>query len=361
MHRRTVDPGAGLDVVEGKWLNLWWAALAAADETIQGGPLAPAWLSLFEAHLSGSETAMLRWRGHLGESADMRRAYSGLYGRYFARAVLTAELGITLFVPLQTNATPIPGGVTVTRVGSGDIPDWIARDPGAGSYVLCEAKGRLSESERRFLHGKPGCIDSGKAQFDKVEVTDSSGRRIATRNWIAANLWSTDRVKRSPVSLLWDPPGEGERLTREEAERHAQAMRRQRDAAVSARLGNPERRVRIAIAPSDGDIDTRSVQGTEESPSGAIERPSRDRHEDDYLAAVITPLGVRPIRDDDDLQAAHAMRERAVDTGEPAMIFGIAKAVPQASKTGEVPWVSENGVASPDGLGLFNLRNAEIG
>ena len=138
-------------------------------------------------------------------------------------------------------------------------------------------------------------------------------------------------------------------------------MRRQRDAAVSARLGNPERRVRIAIAPSDGDIDTRSVQGTEDSRSGAIERSSRDPHEGDYLAAVITPLGVRPIRDEDDLQAARAMRERAVDTGEPAMIFGVAKAVPQASKTGEVPWVSENGVASPDGLGLFNLRNAEIG
>ena len=358
---RTVDPGAGLNVVDGKWLNLWWAALAAADETIQGGPLAPAWLRLFEAHLSGSETTMLRWRGHLGESAEMRRAYSGMYGRYFARAVLTAELGITHFVPLQTNTTVIPGGVTVTRVGSGDIPDWIAWDPGAGCHVLCEAKGRLSESEGRFLYGKPGCIDPGKAQFDKVEVTGSGGRRIATRNWIAANLWSTDRVKRRPVSLLWDPPGEGEELTREEAERHAQAMRRQRDATVAARLGNPERRVRIAITPSDDDMGTRSVQAAEDSRSGAIERSSREPHEGDYLAAVITPLGVRPIRDEDDLQAALAMREHAGDTGEPAMIFGLAKAGPQTSKTGELPWLSENGIASPDGLSLFNLRNVEIG
>ena len=356
-----VDPGAGLDVVEGKWLNLWWAALAAADETVQGGPLAPAWLQLFEAHLSGSETAMLRWRGHLGESAEMRRVYSGLYGRYFARAVLTAELGITLFVPLQTNVTPIPGGVTVTRVGSGDIPDWIAWDPGAGCHVLCEAKGRLSESEGRFLHGKPGCINSGKAQFDKVEVTDSSGRRIATRNWIAANLWSTDRVKRGPVSLLWDPPGEGERLTGEEAEHHAQAMRRQRDAAVSARLGNPERRVRIAIAPTEDDMRPWSVQGVEDSRGGVIERPSREPHEGDYLAAVITPLGVRPIRDEDDLQAAHAMREHAGDSGEPAMIFGLAKAGPEGSKSERALWLSENGIASPDGLGLFNLRNVEMG
>lgn len=65
---------------------------------------------------------------------------------------------------------------------------------GAGCHVLCEAKGRLSGSEQQFLRGKPGCIDAGKAQFDKVEVTDSQGRRIATRNWIAANLWSTERT-----------------------------------------------------------------------------------------------------------------------------------------------------------------------
>ena len=189
-----MDPGAGSDVAEWRQLNLWRAALGAADETIQGGSLAPAWLRLFEAHLSSSETAMLRWRGHLGESAEMRRVYSGLYGRYFARAVRSAELGITLFSPLNTKTTPIRGGVTVTRVRSGDIPDWIAWDPQAGCHVLCEAKGRLSEQKGRFLHGKPDCIDAGKAQFERVEVRDSGGRLIATRDWIAAILWSTDRV-----------------------------------------------------------------------------------------------------------------------------------------------------------------------
>ena len=359
-HLRQVDPGTGLDVVERRWLNLWWAAVAAADETIQGGPLAPAWLRLFEAHLSCSETAMLRWRGHLGESAEMRRAYSGLYGRYFARAVLAAELGITLFLPLRTNETPIPGGVTVSRVDDGDIPDWIAWDPEDGRHVLCEAKGRLSDPGRRFLGGKPDCIDAGKAQFDRVEVTNSSGRHIATRDWIAASLWSTDRVRRDPVSLLWDPPGGGDGFGEEEAEDHAQAMRRQRDAAVAARLGNPERVVRITVAPSDGDMRTPAVDEGEEGGSGVMGRPSREPHEGDYLAAVITPLGVRPIRDGDDLQAAHAVRKRADRTGEPAMVFGLAKAGPHATKTGQALWLSENGIASPDGLSLFNLRNVQL-
>lgn len=84
----------------------------------------------------------------------------------------------------------------------------------------------------------------------------------------------------------------------------------------------------------------RAVQAAEDSRNGAI--------------------GIQPIRDENDLEAAHAMREHTDETGEPAMIFGVATANPQASKTNEVPWLSENGIASPDGLGLFNLRNAEI-
>ena len=103
-----------------------------------------------------------------------------------------------------------------------------------------------------------------------------------------------------------------------------------------------------------------AVEAAEESRSGVMGRPSREPHEGDYLAAIITPLGVRPIRDGDDLQAAHAVRERADRTGEPAMIFGLAKAALNATKSEQAPWLSENGIASPDGLSLFNLRNAEI-
>ena len=43
MHVLRVGPGTGRDIVERGWLNLWWAALTASDETIQGPPLAPAW------------------------------------------------------------------------------------------------------------------------------------------------------------------------------------------------------------------------------------------------------------------------------------------------------------------------------
>ena len=364
MHRltllRMVDPRRGDNITAWWPVNLWQAALSAAEETLHRGPLAPAWLRLFRAHLSRSELRLLRWRGDLAGSAEMRRVYSGLYGRYFARALLASRLGITDFVSLNRDETHIPGGVTVHRVENGDIPDWIAWDPRANSYVLGEAKGCLTGSERRFLSNTPSCVDAGKAQFSRVVVRDSARRRIATHNWVAANLWSTDERERRPISLLWDPPDDGVVLTRDEAPHHAGAIRRHRIAAIARQLGDPAITVRIAIKPSDDTVSPVSVDTDEDSRFGSVERLSRQPHEDHYLAAVITPLAIRTIHDAADLRAVHAIKKRATSTGEPAMIYGLTKGQPQKVESRDIPWLSANGIAAPDGSSLFNLTSVEI-
>lgn len=58
--------------------------------------------------------------------------------------------------------------------------------------------------------------------------------------------------------------------------------------------------------------------------------------------------------------AAYVIRERSDSAGEPAMIFGVAKAGPKTTRAQRVPWLPENGIGSPDGLSLFNLKNVEI-
>ena len=356
-----VDPRRGYDGTRWWPVYLWHAALSGAEETLRGGPLASAWLRLFRAHLSLSELALLRWRGDLGESAEMRRVYSGLYGRYFARALLASRLGITDFVSLNRNYTQIPHGVTVERIDIGDIPDWIAWDPQENTYVLGEAKGCLTGGEQQFLSRTPSCIDAGKAQFTRVVVTDSAHRQIATHNWVAAHLWSTDKRKRIPISLLWDPPGDGVALTVEEVPRHANAIRRHRIAEITRQLGDPAITVRIAIKPSDDTVPSEFVDADDDSRFGRAERPSRKPHENDYLAAIITPLGIQPIRDAADLRTAHAIKKRADSTGEPAMIYGLEKGTPQTAESRDMPWLSDNGIAARDGSSLFNLTSVEIG
>ena len=359
-HLRKVDQHPCLGVC-GNWpISLYRAALSAAEETIQGYLFASAWLQLFQAHLSDSEPEMLRWRGDLGSSSEVRRAYSGLYGRYFARALLAGELGLTDFIPLRTNCTRIDGGVTVRRVRKGDIPDWIAWDPRRPGHVLGEAKGRLTGNTQEFLTGVPGCINAGKAQFARVEVKDSRSRRISTRNWVAVNRWSTDERGGPAVSLLWDPPGDGDPLTPEEARRHSEAMRRHRIAAIAGRLGDPEFIVRVVVDGSDGGLPSLATDAKRESPFGPFERPSREPHEGYYQAAMVTPLGIRAIRNGSDLDEAHAIGERAARTDEPAMIFGLAKGTTKTPASGQIAWLSENGIASADGSALFNLKSVDI-
>ena len=373
---RIVDPTKKCNRIEVRPVSLWWAALAAAEETMQGSPLASAWLRLFQDHLSNSETRILRWRGDLAESAEMRRAYSAMYGRYFSRALLASRFGFTNFVPLSRNDTPIVNGVTVRRIKRGDIPDWIAWDPAARSYVLAEAKGSSTGRDRNFLYQTPTCVTTGKAQFDRVEVIDSHNRKIRTRNWVAANLWTTDERIRWSVSLLWDPEGDGEELLPNEISVNAAAIRGHRIANIAMGLGrqkelrlgaeNLGQTVRISIRPSKDDLppeptaDNMMRGDSKDSGSSVctpIEEPPQERHEDVYVVAQITPLGVRRVRDSADLETLRFVQR---DENEPAMVYGISTSALTTADYKQATWLSGAGLASPDGTGLFDLKQIEL-
>ena len=352
-------------------LSLWWVALAAAEETLQGRPLAPEWLRLFSNHLSTSEPKKLRWGGDLAESAELRRAYSALYGRFFARALLASQLGFTDFVPLKTKITTLPGGTTITRTKRGDIPDWVAWDPQTKNYVLCEAKGNLTGNENAFLKGKPACIEEGKKQFQRVKISNSAGKRIKTQNWVAANLWSTDLRPRESVSLLWDPPGRGIAIPESERDAHANGMRRRYLANIAYRLGltglsatsrdYAGQLLRISVKPSDRAESTTVRQEDVEAKKMLIgQEPPTHHQEISAATVVITPFGIRPIKDADDLVALHVMQRNMNQTREPAMVFCVSSSALQAAERSRELWLSENGIATPGGLGLFDLRKVEV-
>ncbi|MCL4065393.1 hypothetical protein M3484_02235 [Pseudomonas sp. GX19020] len=171
--RHRLNDGHGNDYQDLTPINLMWIASAAAEETLQGSPLAGAWLNLFSAQLSQDDPFWLRWSGDMAESAELRRAYSGLYGRFFARALLQQHLGFTSFLSLGRNGLQIPNSVNVKRIRKGDIPDWIAWCPSRNRHVLGEAKGTLTAKD--FLGQTiPKCVQEGKKQFQRVRVLDGT-------------------------------------------------------------------------------------------------------------------------------------------------------------------------------------------
>ena len=223
-------------------------------------------------------------------------------------------------------------------------------------------------------------MKAGKAQFDRVAVRKAGNREIRTTNWVVANLWSTDRRPRNPVSLLWDPEGEGEQLSRDEIPQHASAIRRRRVMNIAAGLGHPGfpdgssetggRTVRISAqpttppqdpAPRDGDPVVVGTHGERRTATRRRADPlSNAEHEDAYVAAVITRFGVRPTLDLSDIDAARATQERARTEDELALIYGISSSALSKAATERTTWLSDTCIATPDGAVVFDLGEVEI-
>ncbi|MDQ1158843.1 hypothetical protein QE385_003170 [Sphingomonas sp. SORGH_AS 950] len=430
---RVVD-STGTEAIGTAPISLWWIARAAAEETLQGGAMVPAWLTLFQSHLSAIDLHNLRWADDLAVSTELRRSYSGLYGRFVARALLTHHLGLTRFNSLTRNGIALPHSITVSRSSDGDIPDWLAWDRRRRKFVLCEAKGSLSGTD--FLTGDPpSCIRKGKEQFGRVSST-VAGRSYRPDEWVAATLWSTDTRSHTPVTILWDPPVEQAPFSPDEAEHHQRVITRawldsiavgfgvdnadailraaKEDQTVEVRATpgpSPERpvpppdprelpleeglTVKVDHAPEEFPSserqfrDEREREGGDVSPQLDLPAPPPDRRparpmielaasaalvgpsileprppeaapfQGAFLTALVTRLGVRPIRTKRDFETLQIAQERARSFGEPAMLIGLPRDIsPERDQSG-VEWSDAAGVVAPNDLAVFDLRVAE--
>lgn len=367
LHLRQVKPSSGVNRTQRRALNLWWIARAAAEETAQGQSMASAFLTLFSGHLSQADTRWLRWREDMAASAEMRRAYSALYGRFFARGMLQSTLALRDFVPLHTQSTQA-GAVTVERLVKGDIPDWIAWDPIAGTYVLCEAKGSLTGSTTNFQTATPNCVVNGKDQFDRVEVLDSTGQAIAVRGWVGASLWATDHRSRKPVFLAYDPDGQGRELSRDERGRHARALHAQWTGSLAEGFGDPALRhldgppsllVQLHV-PASPDLRPPRMRTSPAEAGDAfpdvIDKPSSRRHRGLYVPALLTRFGLAPMRGRDARDNLLKAQAFARASGEPVWFVGLNRRSLAPGFTELPTWSSSHGVAGADGFAVFDLR-----
>ena len=403
--RHRVVDASGNDKKGHAAISMWWVARAAAEETLQGSPFVSAWLKLFRTHLSTQDDYWLRWRGDLAESTELRRAYSGLYGRFFARALLTHHLGFTRFHSLKRNGLEVKGSVKVKRTNGGDIPDWLAWDDQHSSFVLCEAKGSLTA--RDFLSpGTPKCVGNGKDQFDRVETCEG-GRTIHPARWVAATRWATEDRKGEPTTILWDLPVEDTPFDEEEATRHRAAMTHAWLNSIAPGMGwtgandilSKEReREALNIRAEPGpipesidwhpfedepevDIPEATTAGTLRQVENARRRELEDpigelrdstlyadlttllppvqesyAHEQPYIVALITRFGIRPVRTLDDIETMQRAQESARNHEEPAMLVGIPFGIDLTSRTKNNIWLDGAGIAQTGNLAVFDLR-----
>ena len=197
--------------------------LCAFGEILQTAPTANPFLGVFEGLLVPGEPQLIWQSNGPGRGVEMRRAFSGMFGRFFARAYLERYHDFTWFAPISGDPTYFSPRVRVTRASSAriDMPDWLCAAPGI--LAVAEAKG--SHQKSNLSAGTlPGPIKTADAQIrgvrvQKARMTKGGGLTWVDRSvkgWAVMSRWGVETPAREPYLFALDPETAGEPLSDEE-------------------------------------------------------------------------------------------------------------------------------------------------
>jgi hypothetical protein len=257
-------------------------ARCAWSEILQTAPRATSLFALFEDLLEPGTDLVWREQGP-GRGTEMRRSFSGLFGRFFARAYLQLHHDFVWFAAIDGNDFRLSPRWRVTRnPGSHtEMPDWICARP--GELAIGEAKGSHQKGNAT-RDGKPGPIKTAEGQITGVRVQKrilttkgSRWRSKTVKGWAVMSRWGLAAPARDPFLYVLDPNTDGDELTPKEIEGLGQAVARTHVEQTALGLGllqlggdcgmktQPRRRVRV-----EGDKEKRSFSGAVITPFGPL-------------------------------------------------------------------------------------------
>ena len=294
----------------GSWHNLALSEIgnAAARETLATATLhfAAVWVNLFEDMLASCH--LLRWLSKgPGVGRDARIAYSGLFGRYIARAYLTGEEGVRVLVALDEAKNLFertPYCIKKNPPGKGLEADWIGLDD--RGLVIVEAKGSSDKSVGTWKgpNSRPKVLNTAIGQAERTVVfKDQCTNLLPARRWAVASRWANEDNCLEPTLFAWDS-GE-EELDREDYRELAKIFLRADLDNVLTGLGHstmdtldisnlPIRRKRIS-----GYLKLRlKLRGGE-----------REQDLEPGFAALVGPFGLFTLHSKEDLDRVRLIRE----------------------------------------------------
>lgn len=206
-------------------------------------------------------SSQLTWLNDgVGVGTEMKRGFSGILGRFFARWYLETHHGLTNMVPISGEGMVGSNNISIFRTGQVHLPDWIALDP-SGVPVLAESKGSHDKSN---WAGPVSAGPLGKASTQLASAivqmrstTTGRFRRAKVKGWAVMSRWGTVQNRRPPLLYVLDPETLGHEMSEGEAKDAAQDIRRASLAGFMRVLGHPNSAARIA---SLSQIDTNTLR-----------------------------------------------------------------------------------------------------
>lgn len=267
-------PQVGMDIDE--------VARCAWNEILQTAPRATSLFAFLEDLLEPGPD--LVWRGQgPGRGTEMRRSFSGLFGRFFARAYLQIHHGFVWFAAIDGNDFHLSPHWRVRRKPRSrtEMPDWVCAK--AGELALGEAKGSHQKGNAT-RGGVPGPIKTAEGQLNGVLVQKRTStprgmrwQSKSVKGWAVMSRWGLASPSRDPFLYALDPETEGEQLSADELKDLVQAIARIHVEQTAMGLGLlkvaddqmvalPRRRMAVL-----GDPQKRTFTGTFLTPFGALD------------------------------------------------------------------------------------------
>ena len=252
-------------------LDIDVVARCAWGEILQTAPGSTSLFGFLEDLLEPGPSLTWRAQGP-GRGTEMRRAFSGLFGRFFARAYLQEHHGFVWFTAIDGDNFMLSPRWRIRRKrgATTEMPDWICARP--GDLAIAEAKGSHQKGNAT-RGGVPGPIKTASGQITGVRVEKLTHPRVGGRRrwipksvkgWAVMSRWGLATPFRAPFLYALDPETEGEALSDDENDHLIQAVARTHLAQTAEGLGliktdlddeskivaAPRRRVRVGDDPS---------------------------------------------------------------------------------------------------------------
>ena len=223
------------------------AACAMAEIFQTGGGSSRALALLFEELLVPGGDKLI-WKGNgPGRGKEMRRAFSGLFGRFFARAYLARYHDFAWFTPIDGEPTNISKRMRVARLpGKGtELPDWVCGSA-SSCIAVAEAKG-TSQPSNGTGAGLPGPIKTADGQLKGVVVEKLrkvAGKErwtaVRTKGWAVMSRWGVEVPPRDAFFYVLDPETHGEPPSAHERDEMVQDIARAHVGYLLAGMGFSE-------------------------------------------------------------------------------------------------------------------------
>lgn len=254
-------------------------ARAAWGEILQTAPNSTSLFAFIEDLLQPGPDLIWRGKGP-GRGTEMRRSFSGLFGRFFARAYLEIHHDFVWFAAIDGDNFHLSPHWRVKRFTKTEMPDWICARPGV--LAIGEAKGSHQKGNATGS-SPPGPIKTADGQIRGVrvqkQIRTTRGLRWSNRSvkgWAVMSRWGVADPPRAPFLYALDPKTEGDELTIEECDDLVQAVARTHVEQAALGLGLLKLSDDEALKPAPR----------------RYFRVADDQEKRLFLGAVITPFGL---------------------------------------------------------------------